>query len=479
MGDDAKGKPDITLEHEAPKERFVRTFQTDSAALRAGGKPDFISKRAYVAPTAETSEDRLSRSLGEQQTINISPDTPRSPLPPPPPAPAFDPTREGAIPESPTSLPQERLVHGSLLPDMPALAADMVPVAPLPPGAEPAKEAAPSFAPPTIPAPAPTPAPTFTPKPPPQAAPKEEPKDTPAPIETYTGDFAAKVEREGATTATILAAEQDAAAAMAANQPSEGGMGPMGVALISAAVLLVVLGAGGAYYALHQTSAPATVAVAPAAQARIFVDERAQVSGTGPTLATAIAKAAANPLTANSVLLLTLSSGGGTNVSVFSSLQLPAPDILLRNINSVESLAGVVNVAGTQSPFFILAVESYSNTFAGMLQWEPKMQASLAILYPLYPAPVPVAPPVVATSTKAIAKAATSTPPVPTLVPNAAAATFKDIVVSNHDARVLRDNSGRTLLIYGYWDQTTLIIARDENAFTEIVGRLANSRTQQ
>jgi hypothetical protein len=56
---------------------------------------------------------------------------------------------------------------------------------------------------------------------------------------------------------------------------------------------------------------------------------------------------------------------------------------------------------------------------------------------------------------------------------------FRDEVVSNHDVRVYRDASNKSLIIYGYWDQKTLIIARDPAGFAEILARLATAHTSR
>lgn len=75
-------------------------------------------------------------------------------------------------------------------------------------------------------------------------------------------------------------------------------------------------------------------------------------------------------------------------------------------------------------------------------------------------------------------------PPYPTVASSTAATTtpslkagFHDEVVSNHDVRVYRDEEGRSIVLYGYWNQTTLIIARDAAAFAELLGRLATSHS--
>jgi hypothetical protein len=55
---------------------------------------------------------------------------------------------------------------------------------------------------------------------------------------------------------------------------------------------------------------------------------------------------------------------------------------------------------------------------------------------------------------------------------------FVDEVIANHDARVYSDAGGE-VIVYGYWNQNTLVLARDTAAFTEIMSRLATSKSTQ
>jgi hypothetical protein len=147
-------------------------------------------------------------------------------------------------------------------------------------------------------------------------------------------------------------------------------------------------------------------------------------------------------------------------------------------------MIGVINANGIESPFLILSVASYSDTFGGMLSWEPTMIQSLNSFIPTYTSPsAPEIIPITmattsATSTRPVAtttkKVATTTPVIPT---PPAQLGFRDEVVSNHDVRVYRDAQGMEVIVYGYWDPKTLIIAHDETAFSELIGRLATSRT--
>ncbi len=326
-----------------------------------------------------------------------------------------------------------------------------------------------------IPAPAQTPAPPTAPQTPvpkleplprpepPVAAP---PPAKPNPAETYASDFSDRMKEAHASTLTVLAAEEDSAPR--APQKMEQKSAHTGL-YVSVGVALLVAGAAGVYAAYvryHANTAP--VAIAPAVVAPIFVDEREQVSGTGSVLANAIEQSVTRPVQ-GVVRLLYLANATTTDNNVFLALNVSAPDILLRNVNAMGGMTGIINVNGAQSPFFILSVASYSDTFAGMLSWESTMPSSLAAFFPPYAHTTATTTATTTSTAKQKTAASGTSSPQPG---------FQDEVVSNHDVRVYRDASGRSVLLYGYWNQSTLIIARDGAAFSEIVQRLATSRAQ-
>ncbi|MEK7114339.1 MAG: hypothetical protein AAB850_02195 [Patescibacteria group bacterium] len=265
-----------------------------------------------------------------------------------------------------------------------------------------------------------------------------------APLKTYAGDFSDRIKEENASFATVLAAEQDSGPLVVEKEKPK--FSRSGILYTIAGSMLLIASITGAYIAYTRyRAAVAPVEPAPSALAPIFVDDREQISGTGQALSQAIEQSTARLLASGSVRLLYLASTTPER-SVFAALHTSAPDVVLRNIRTESSMAGVVHVGGTQSPFFILSVASYSDTFAGMLSWERSMPRDLAVLFPL--------------------NASTTV------------AAFRDEVVSNHDVRVYRDDTGKSILLYGYWNQATLVIARDPAAFAEIVQRLSTSRTQ-
>jgi hypothetical protein len=162
--------------------------------------------------------------------------------------------------------------------------------------------------------------------------------------------------------------------------------------------------------------------------------------------------------TADGKTVVTPATGG----ALIAALGLAAPELLLRNIGP-ESTAGVVRIGNETRPFFIFRVGSYERTFAGMLDWEKTIEDDLALFYPPYPEEAVIGTST-ASSTNAIQKSFT--------------VSFVDEIVDNHDVRELRDRNNLTVMIYGYRDKETLIIARSEAAFSELLSRLASTRAK-
>ena len=416
------------------QKRFIRTFAADMAAVQAGDTPDLqplAPNKNTPAAVPEPATPIENAPAPQPETTVAS--APVPPVPPPTPAPEPEEDKQAIL---------ERLR---------------------------AKVAASSAE--TAPSPVPEPA---TPQP-----------DVAAPsrIHTYSSDFSEKVQDTHASTASILAAEQDAGPAP--TRPVQESNSKSGLIFMASGVLLLLLGGAGAFFAYQAFQNRALpVVVAPVVSAPIFVDERSEVTGTSTALETALVQSAATPLASDGVRFLYTVTSTSTDQSVFSALQLPAPSILLRNINASGSMAGVVQLHGTPSIFFILSVQSYSDTFAGMLSWEPTMPRDLSRLFPSYPTETVALQSASSTSTST---ATASSSPASTTTPTQDAtsaftlvykAGFFDEVVASHDARAYRDTSGKTLFIYSYANPTTLILARDEEALTEILSRISTSRSK-
>lgn len=484
-------------------QHVVRTYASDMAALAAQGAADDGSVSAPAAPVPVAAPAPIHEDIIADDAADAAPASPAAlapepapvssvPMPAPAPEPAVHAERESILnrlraraAEPPAPLTSRMNLGAGVVGSVASV--------------EPSEERLPSYEPlqaPPAPEPpaaayAPVPpvqsrssvqmipqepilpvAPAYTAPPPPAYAPVAQ---APSPIHTYTSDFADRVDASGATAFSVLAAQQDAAPRSLPVIAAKRSRLP--IILSIAGVILIALGGAGAFYAYSVTHKPPVQVIAGVASLISF-DDKAELSGAGSALMSQIAQSAATALPEGEVRVLytatATTTAAGTNSipntggALVAALMLPAPDILLRNI-APASTVGIVDAQNETRAFFILQVTSYDATFRGMLSWESTMARDLSMLYPAFPAGS-------AQAGSADAGTSTSTSAV-VIAPSASAAAgqFSDEIVSNHDVRALKDAAGRTLMLYGYYDESTLVIARNEAAFAELLGRLGSS----
>lgn len=322
------------------------------------------------------------------------------------------------------------------------------------------------------------PIPQARPAPTPVVAPKpvQKPQEAPTNFHSYSTDFADQKVATNASSFSVLAAQQDAAQDAQPQVSAKVKRAP--VLAIALGTVLLVLAAGGAYAAyLYVGSRQAVPTLTAKVPSLIFADEFKKVDGVGTDLMQALAMTASDPLVQGTALVTYVAQPATGEPGVIAgspapggvlvkALNLAAPDLLLRNITE-KSTVGVINEGGETRTFFVLRVSSYERTFAGMLTWEPLMERELALLYPLY----------TSEETDAVSLSTTTASTTPTATsqtgPAVSKVRFEDVVVANRDVRILRDTRGRSLLLYGYADKETLIIARNEAAFAALLTRLS------
>lgn len=308
------------------------------------------------------------------------------------------------------------------------------------------------------------------------------PRPTATPMHTYSSDFAGRIDQRGASTFTVLAAEQDAGTPQPQMQAPKRGGGKVILAIFSG-ILLIALGAGGVYatyqFVMTMRDTPVASFTLPTT---VHADEFREIDGTGLSLLLALAELTEQAIVPGNVLATyvnvertnedgTISTGPAGAATLLRSAQVPAPDILLRNLGE-ESTAGIISVGGSRTPFFALRVDSYERTYAGMLTWEPLMARDLAVLYPLH---IQEAPAVEAAAVATTTATSTATTTVSLEAPQSqgmALTRFADTIVANRDVRILRDTNGKALIVYGYADKRTLLVARDEAAFAALLERV-------
>ena len=470
--------------------RYIRTFVGDMEILKKGGVPDLapiapphpIKKEEHVAAAAPTSSNYPAQNIIKEPLITVPSTGPiplqvKIPIPPPahvPPPPSVSrPLQTDYSDDLLLKAQKMKNLHledqsdqyvRTFVGDMETLKKGGVPdLVPFGHSHSEPKERLVAAS-PIEPIPFQVTLPTST------VTVRTPPPSSPAVLKTYESDFSQKMKDTHSSAATVLAAQQDSATGAPQADTQESSRGSL--AFIFAGIVLLLAGGASAYFVYTRyVNKFQSVILAPSVTASIFVDDREKVSGTGLGLSQAINQSIVRPLAPGAVRLLYSAYSTTTPDGVFHALHMPVPDILLRNVVGADSMAGVVNVDGNQSPFFILSATSYSDTFAGMLQWEPAILNDFSQIFPPYISQS-MSTTSVATSTKKLTSKATSTP-----IVSSVKLVFVDEVIANHDVRIYRDASGKSILLYGYWNQATLVIARDPAAFTEILQRLATSRS--
>jgi len=497
---DQKSTPAADLQTAPAKDlsQYIRTFAKDAAALGkqgAGVPPPAAPKPVAVAkPMGDRADgvqfDAVEDVLGakvekEEQSVVIESReelagyvTPKQAASQPVPAPPEE-DREAVLerlrakvalqkPPEPQASPVEvaPVVEGPRPTPPVFMTPPEPPVNPMPPlYREPIDEE-------PVPVPDHVPVPVSAPLPTPEA---------PAPMHTYKSDFTDRVGTHSTTQFSVLAAEQDV-------KPSSRQVPTKAkkslVPIIAGVMLLLLAGAGSYAVYLYIGARHVVPVVTLSVPSLIVADEYKKLSGSGSELMRELAQVA-NEVLVNGNALVTYVEQPATGTPgviagspapggvLIAGLNLPAPDLLLRNITDASTV-GVIREGGDTRAFFVLRVSSYERTFAGMLTWEPLMERDLGLLYPLYTqaaAPEPE----VDLNTASTTPAATSTPAVQTTIPATSRGRFEDTIVANRDVRILRDTQGRAIMLYGYADKETLIIARNEASFAALLTRLVST----
>lgn len=138
----------------------------------------------------------------------------------------------------------------------------------------------------------------------------------------------------------------------------------------------------------------------------------------------------------------------------FEIAKFNPPAGLIRSF-SKEFLLGIHSFNGNQ-PFLILKTNSFQQAYTGMLGWENNLIDDLS---PLFYSPEKN-PEAELDSTEKILNQKG----------------FVDSVLKNKDVRILRNDSGKIILIYSIIDKDTIVITTNEYSFTEVITRLTTKK---
>lgn len=142
-----------------------------------------------------------------------------------------------------------------------------------------------------------------------------------------------------------------------------------------------------------------------------------------------------------------------TTQDLLNLLESRAPGSLIRSLNPVFMLgllggemvsANATSTDRTNHVFLLIKLDSFDNAFPGMLEWEKSMRDDIL---PIFASPE-------------------------TLATTSPTAIFSDLIIQNKDTRVLKDSTGRIVLLYSFFDNNMLIMTDNETSLKNLVGKL-------
>jgi hypothetical protein len=158
----------------------------------------------------------------------------------------------------------------------------------------------------------------------------------------------------------------------------------------------------------------------------------------------------------NNLYNVYITSGASTTKTLLTSSEFVSladfkmPDIIKRTLLP-DYMVGMFTF-GENLPFIIFKSSYFENAYAGMLGWEKDLEKDLKVLFRLtgYENNDSILDKLTPTSIKS----------------------FEDMVIANKDVRLIQDEKGEIILLYGIIDKETIIITVNEKVFKEIVNRL-------
>lgn len=228
-------------------------------------------------------------------------------------------------------------------------------------------------------------------------------------------------------------------------------------AMLIGIIVLILLGAGGGYFAYQKfKSEPAPVVITAPENRFLPIKKEQGLNVANLTRDDVIQRirtemVTLNPQEGEGVVQLQLRKGSGEAAPILSTseffilLETQTPPSLVRAFNKLFMFGFLIR--NTVKPFILIKLDSFEQTYPGMLEWEKNMREDIVPLFINNPS-------LVIPSDKE----------------------FEDLTISNKDSRVLRDNEGKTVLIYTYIDNEYLLITDTEETLKSLLGLISASK---
>lgn len=266
-------------------------------------------------------------------------------------------------------------------------------------------------------------------------------KEGSAPLRTLRNDALEEVSEEKLSVPRIAAAARKDGRTPSTPVPKHTTILP--VVLVGLAIFLVLGGSIGAFFFFSHESGTTDVRVQQVNES--LIGSVQQVPFTLPEEKETL-QLLLNDLTRNTIVSENnvvqyfpqkprTDSSPASAIDFMTSLSPNAPGDFVRNLN--ERMMFGVHTRDQNTPFFIFLHDSFDVAFAGMLSWEENIQNDFTPLFGFR-----------------------------------STGSFVDERIENQDIRVLYDQSGTPLIVYGFPRQNTLIITGNQSVYRTLVERL-------
>lgn len=277
------------------------------------------------------------------------------------------------------------------------------------------------------------------------------------PLRTFKSDAEEAVRYQNISAAQIAIAEQKKklAATPIERSSDEERKSPLGIIAIVFMILLIA--AGGSYYwffVARQNPASSLPQELRVSTLVPYTKANTVTIGEGNIMDTIGGAIRATELDERAIYaVFPVPQGTTTNVASIASVlrDTKAPNMLTRSL-APQYMIGAYNNT-TKDPFIILKNTYFQNAFAGMLEWEKDLRNDLISLIRV------------------------SRPQDEITLVNRDV--FEDTVLSNIDARVLKDEEGNILIAYAFADKDTIVIATTIETLKTMLDKLLAVRIVQ
>ena len=291
---------------------------------------------------------------------------------------------------------------------------------------------------------------------PPEADPSKPEENHLSQIRTFEGDMANAIKKQNESIVSIQQAEQAKHGRVSLeNSDIENRGNKKALTLAISAIILVIIGGFGAYYSYktYKTKTAPAIVETPANQ---FVSTNILTNIDASTLSRqvligVISEERKKTRGETTLEQLELRRGKTLNAELLSiadfltRLNSHAPNPLVRALDPLFMLG----LFGTPShTFMIIKLASFENAFPGMLAWEPRLAEDILPLF----------------ASEEVVQS------VPTV------SVWRDVIIQNHDTRILKNQNGETVLLYAFFDNNLLIVTDNEESFRALVNRLENDK---